>query len=160
MILTNFWVSCFLLLAFMKISPISFFSKYKIVYVCAFWKYSNIFFSHSKSEGGQAICLSASSLMLTIVFPSSLRYWDKSLTSRVLFLVFHQKPSPLCNDLQLLFWQYIYVWLLCLYSRTFIIFLGTSFISIKNNYMLQNSLSCKILRVIISTRVFLIQKSL
>ena len=94
MIFTSVRVSCFLLLAFMKISPISFFSKYKIVYVCTFCKYSNIFFSHLKTEGGQPICLSQSSLMLTIVFPSSLRYWDKSLTSRVLFLVFHQKSSP------------------------------------------------------------------
>ena len=133
MICTNFWVSCFLLLAFMKISPICFFSKYKIVYVCAFCKYINIFFSHSKTEAGPPICLPASSLLFTIVFLSTLRCCGKSLTSRVLLLVLHQKSSPISDDLPLLSWQYIYVWLLCFYSRTFITFLGTSFISIKNN---------------------------
>ena len=161
MIFTKFWVSCFLLSAFMKISPISFFSKYKIVYVCAFCKYSNIFFSHSKTEAGPPICLSASSLLFTIVFLSSLRYCGKSLTSRVLLLVLHQKSSPHKWWLATSF--------LTIHLRLVAVFVFSNFYNFSWNifhihqkqlYMLQNSLSCKILLVIISAKVFPIQKRL
>ena len=116
-------------------------------------------FSHSTTEAGPPMYVSASSLLLAIVFPSSLRYCDKSLTNWVLLLMLHQNSSLV---------SWLVISFLAIHLRLDAVFVfslkfhnfSSNFFHIhqKQPYMLQSSLLRQISRVI-STKVFPIQKS-